>query len=284
MMSTPNTPLAMPFPGNNYTSAPRKIHALCRLFPGIIFYWSMCATLWNAASIAKRGNWTAAVWIEASRRILAGMELVGATISVHNMDSFKNLDSPCVFIGNHMSTLETFLLPGIIRPSRPVTFVVKDSLLQYPVFRHVVGATPHIAVTRKDPRADFATVMNEGCKALEQGISVVVFPQSTRMRSLDPHQFNSLGIKLARKAGVQAIPLALRSDAWGMNGLFGLLKDHGPINPDIPVNLAFGDPIAIVGNGKKEHEQVYAFIRARLEEWGIHSPGLLEGAVQTDGV
>ena len=283
MMSLPNTPQSLPCPGNTYTSAPRNIHPFCRLFPGIAFYWSMCATLRNAAAIAKRGDWSAAVWIEASRRILEGLERSGVSITIRNMDSFITLESPCVFISNHMSTLETFLLPGIIHPHKPVTFVVKESLLRYPYFRHVMRATAPIVVARKDPRADFATVMTEGCRYLEQGISVVVFPQSTRTASLDPSQFNSLGIKLARKAGVPAIPLALRSDAWGLNGLFGLLKDHGPINPAIPVSFAFGPPIAVTGNGKAEHAQVYEFIRSCLEEWGIHSPRLLQAAAGTGG-
>jgi len=37
------------------------------------------------------------------------------------------LPSACVFIGNHMSILETFVLPCLIQPHRDVTFVVKES-------------------------------------------------------------------------------------------------------------------------------------------------------------
>jgi 1-acyl-sn-glycerol-3-phosphate acyltransferase len=39
-----------------------------------------------------------------------------------------------------MSTLETFVLPYLIAPHRPMTFVVKKSLVEYPVFKHVMRA------------------------------------------------------------------------------------------------------------------------------------------------
>ena len=43
-------------------------------------------------------------------------------------------------VANHMSTMETFCLPGILVPHRPVAFVLKRSLTRYPVFSHVVNA------------------------------------------------------------------------------------------------------------------------------------------------
>ena len=50
------------------------------------------------------------------------------------MAAFRELKDPVIFIGNHMSTLETFVLPWIILPHRPLTFVVKRELLGYPLF------------------------------------------------------------------------------------------------------------------------------------------------------
>ena len=48
------------------------------------------------------------------------------------LEIVQRLASPCVFIGNHMSILETFVLPCLIVPHRNVTFVVKESLITYP--------------------------------------------------------------------------------------------------------------------------------------------------------
>lgn len=265
----------MPYPDDTYVTPPEAVLPVSSFFPNLSFYWRMCATLKLAADIAQRGEYTSDRWMESSISIREALEKSGVKFTIEGLQHFKNINGPCVFVGNHMSTLETFVLPAIIRQSRPVTFVVKEGLLRYPVFRHVMRSRAPIVVERKDPRADFTAVMQGGLENLERGISVIVFPQSTRHIGLGRQHFNSMGVKLARKANVPVVPLALRTDAWGMNGLFGLLKDHGPIRPEIPVHFRFGEPLAVTGNGKEEHEKVYAFIENALKEWGIESAGEL---------
>ena len=259
-----------PYPDDPYLTPDTARKPVSAFFPNLSFYWRMCATLKHAADLAKAGVYTSDEWIRSSLSIRDALEKSGVRFTVEGFDNFKNIQGPCVFVGNHMSTLETFVLPGLIRPFRPVNFVVKESLLRYPVFRHVMRSRNPIVVERKDPRADFAAVMEGGLENLGKGISVIVFPQSTRYVGLSKQHFNSMGVKLARKAGVPVVPVALRTDAWGMGGLFGLLKDHGPIRPEIPVHFRFGMPITISGNGKAEHEQVFSFIENALKEWGLN--------------
>jgi 1-acyl-sn-glycerol-3-phosphate acyltransferase len=258
-----------PYPDDPYVTPETAALPVSSFFPNLSFYWRMCATLNRAANIAVTGRYDSDAWIRSSIAIREAMEKCGTRFTVEGFGHFKTMDGPCVFIGNHMSTLETFVLPGLIRPFRPVTFVVKRGLLAYPVFRHVMRSREPIVVDRQDPRADFAAVMRGGLENLARGISVIVFPQSTRFFGLSRRHFNSMGVKLARKANVPVVPLALRTDAWGMNGLFGLLKDHGPIHPEIPVRFRFGKPMTATGGGKEEHERVYAFIEDSLAEWGI---------------
>ena len=258
-----------PYPDDPYITPESAILPLSSMFPNITFYFRLCMILNAASNSAKKGLYTSDAWITSSSNIRAALEKSGIKLTVEGFNNFKNIDGPCVFVGNHMSTLETMVLPSLIRPFRPVNFVIKESLLRYPVFHHLMRSREPIVVERKDARADFNAVMLGGVDNLSRGISVIVFPQSTRMPGLSRRHFNSMGVKLARKANVPIVPVALRTDAWGMNGLFGLLKDHGPLHPEIPVNLRFGKPIAITGNGKTEHEEVYSFIEQCLTEWGL---------------
>jgi len=258
-----------PYPEDTYITPETAALAVPSFFPNICFYWLMYRTLKKAADVAQTGHYNSDGWIQSCTEIRESLEKCGAKFTVEGFDKFKTLDGPCVFVSNHMSTLETFVLPSFIRPFRPVTYVVKRSLMSYPVFCHVLRNRHPIVVDRKDPRADFTVVMKEGVDYLAKGVSIIVFPQSTRYRGVRKQQFNSIGIKLAKKANVPVVPLALRTDVWGMNGLFGLLKDHGAIRPEIPVHFRFGDPITITGNGKSEHEQIFSFIENALAEWGI---------------
>lgn len=202
--------------------------------------------------------------MESSYQVLRALERVGIRVEVTGIRHLEALDGPCLVIANHMSVLETFVLPGVIQPIRPVTFVVKESLMTYPVFGHVMRSRDPIAVTRTNPRQDFKTVMEGGRERLARGVSLVVFPQTTRTSSFDPEEFNSIGIKLAQKTGVPVVPLALLTDAWG-NGK--RLKDFGKIDPSRTVHLAFGEPMVVAGRGSAEHEAVIAFIQGKLKEW-----------------
>lgn len=250
--------------GSGYESPPTKVSLLARTFPSLSFFRVMGAIVWRCSAQAKRGRYHGAEWSDSSQEVVRALERVGVRFEITGVEHLETLDEPCVFIANHMSVLETFVLPGIIRPLRPVTFVVKQGLMTYPVFRHVMRSRDPIVVTRTHPREDFRAVMQGGKERLAKGISVVVFPQTTRTTSFDPEQFNTIGVKLAHRAGVPVVPLALLTDAWGNGKRF---KDVGKIDPSRKVHLAFGEPLRVEGRGAQEHERVIAFIQGRLEEW-----------------
>ena len=163
-----------------------------------------------------------------------------------------------------MSTLETMILPCIIAPHRELTFVVKESLVRHPLFKDVMLSRNPIVVGRADPRKDLEAVMNGGAELLSKGVSIIIFPQSTRNIEFIPEEFNSLGVKLAKKAGVPVVPIALKTDFWG-NGK--LVKELGPLDPKKTIHFKFGEPFMVTGNGKEENNRIISFIQASLEEW-----------------
>ena len=232
--------------------------------PSLGFYRRMAAIVFRASSLAKRGRYGDIEWSESSFAIMKALEHVGVVFEVTGADHFINLEVPCVFIGNHMSALETFVLPCIIEPFKDVTFVVKQSLIDYPVFRHVMRSRYPIVVSRTNPREDLKAVLEGGTERLKAGRSVIIFPQTTRTPAFDPAEFNTIGIKLAKKAGVPVIPIALKTYAWG-NGKH--LKDFGRIDPSQKVWFAFGEPLAITGNGAAEHRKIIGFISTSLKAW-----------------
>ena len=151
----------------------------------------------------------------------------------------------------------------MIQPIKPVTFVVKETLL-YPVFKHIMRSRDPIAVTRTNARQDLKTVLNEGLDRLEKGISIIVFPQTTRSHVFDAKQMSSIGVKLAKKAGVPIVPLALKTDCW-QNGK--KIKDFGKLDVTKTAHFAFGEAITVEGKGDVEHATINAFIVEKLKEW-----------------
>ena len=218
----------------------------------------------KASRLAKKGNYTGEKWVQSSLDTIKALESVGVRFEIENLAIHRKLESPSILVGNHMSILETFVLPCLIQPHRDVTFVVKEDLISYPFFSHVMKSRDPIVVGRVNPREDLKTVMDEGQMRLSKNISVIIFPQTTRSVYFDTKQFNTLGIKLAKRGKVPVIPIALKTDAWGIGRKF---KDFGKINPVKPVRICFGDPLHIKGSGKEEHNWIIEFITGKLNDW-----------------
>ena len=247
-----------------YHSPQAKQGWLNRCFPSLGFYSKMISTVFKASREAKKGLYASSRLAHDSQLMVRFMEMVGVRFHIENLDVLRKLKKPCVFIGNHMSGLETFILPGILLPFQEITFVVKKSLISYPVFKHIMIRQNPVAVGRKNPREDLKIVLREGVDRLRKKISMVIFPQRTRTVDRELCDFNSIGIKLAQRANVPVVPFALRTDAWGNGKLF---KDVGKISPEKPVHFYFGDPLSIKGNAREIHEQIVAFIKSKLKEW-----------------
>jgi 1-acyl-sn-glycerol-3-phosphate acyltransferase len=218
----------------------------------------------RGSRLARLGLYDDAAWMQSSLRTLRSLEGCGARFHIRGLDHIRAARPPVVFISNHMSTLETFVLPCLIAPIIPVTFVVKDSLVTHPFFGPIMRSRHPIVVARKNPREDLETVLREGVARLQAGISVVVFPQSTRSARFDPSAFNSLGLKLARRAGVPFLPIALKTDFWA-NGRY--LRDIGPLHRRRAVHIEFQPSTAVQGNGAQQHEAMARLIEEHLAAW-----------------
>lgn len=248
----------------NYETRPDTVRRWMRWFPSLVFYSRLVYIVVRLSLRAQKSQYDTAAWRASSLGVLRALEGTGVQVRIEGMDHLRRFDGPCVFIANHMSTLETLILPAIIHPAKDATFVVKRGVVEYPVFKHVILALDPIVVERENARADLQTVLTQGTETLHAGRSIIVFPQTTRKLEFDPQQFNTIGLKLARRAGVPIVPIALRTDAWGIGRLS---KEFGPIDPNKPVHFAFGEAIDPETRGNQAHHTVIEFIQHKLKMW-----------------
>jgi 1-acyl-sn-glycerol-3-phosphate acyltransferase len=250
-----------------YQSPERRLF-LAHHLPGwrtFIFYARIVTSFVIARLDGFRGKLTNERWLKASIRCLRAVESAGGRVNVSGLEAVSQHKGPLVYIANHMSVLETIILPSVTLTFNEVTFIIKDELRRYPLIGRVMTALNLIAVYRQNPREDLKIVLNEGQNRIRQGCSVIIFPQATRSKVFDQKIFNTLGVKLALKAGVPVVPIALKTDFHG-NGRW--IKDIGPIYPDLPLYFKFGEPMAVTGNGHATHQRVVEFITQNLKQWG----------------
>lgn len=253
---------------DRYSTDPQKHQRFknSRFFKGEFWFYLRYSLLviWSGLKFLVSKDPQKAVTLQALR-VMRITEKQGIHLTFEGLNNYPAENGPYVFACNHKGTFEVNALPGLVASRIPMTFVIKASLLKTPFFGQVVKRLKAIPVKRKHPGEDLNQVLKEGTRLLKEGVSVILFPESTRQDVFKYSKFNSLAIKLAVRAGVSVVPVALRTDCWGVGKRF---KDYGPLRSDIPCNIAFGVPVKPIGRGKNEHRQILEFIADRLESWG----------------
>ncbi|MDD3885890.1 MAG: lysophospholipid acyltransferase family protein [Victivallaceae bacterium] len=256
------------FDGDTYdTPANAKKSLLFRLMLGCrwYFYLRNFFIFYRTGELARKGKLTRDEQIRLANGNIRLVEACGGKIHLRGLNNLRAVNGEAVvLIGNHMSMLETALFHAILREHCDFTFVIKAALLKVPFFRHIMVYLQAIPVGRDNPRDDLRAVLNDGKARLDAGRSVVIFPQSTRSEEFDPAKFNSIGVKLARNAGVKVLPFALKTDFQG-NGKY--LRDMGPIRPEREVWFEFAPARAVEGNGQETMKEIIEFIGERLTYW-----------------
>lgn len=248
----------------NYVSPSRRIGFWARTFPTAVFYRYMLREVFRGSKNGKNGTLTEEAYYKNAVGVWRAAERVDAQIEISGYDQVPADGWPYVFVANHMSVLETFLFAAIMYPKGEHNFVVKRSLTEYPVFKHIMQALEPVVVGRENPREDLTHVLTKGAEKLQQGQSMIIFPQRTRTVTFQPDQFNTIGIKLARRAGVRVVPVALKTDFWGQGKL---IKDFGGVFPKKTVHFHFGAPLEIIGKGQQEHDYIVKFIDQHIKRW-----------------
>ena len=66
------------------------------------------------------------------------------------------------------------------------------------------------------------------------------------------------------RADVRVVPLAIGNDAGVKDKV---LKDFGRIDPTKVVRFSFGAPLAVIGRGTDQNQQIIDYIATKLEGW-----------------
>ena len=229
------------------------------------FYLNNFGIFARTGRCGRRGRLDKERQIYYSNKNFRLVEKCGGRIHLRGLENLRDVSGePVVLIGNHMSLLETALFHAVAREYLDFTFVIKQSLLTVPFFRDIMRSLGAIPVGRENPRDDLRAVLGDGKKVLESGRSIIIFPQSTRSETFDAAKFNSIGIKLAKSAGVRVLPFALKTDFLG-NGKY--LRDMGPVRPKRGVYFEFAPARAVEGNGQALQQEIIGFIQSRLASW-----------------
>ncbi|MGQ0710552.1 MAG: lysophospholipid acyltransferase family protein [Rhodoferax sp.] len=209
--------------------------ALFYLWMGLtVVPWSLVLLL--VSLVASRNTvWRVAVnWFGVvvwGCRVLAGVQ-----VRVRGLENVP-AQGTVVFLSKHQSTLETLLLPTLL--AQPLAFVFKRELLRIPFFGWSMARLNMIHIDRDSRAASMKGIITQGCRLLQRGTSVIMFPEGTRIPRGERGTYQTAGTRLAVEAGVPVVPIAVTTarcwprDSW---------CKHAGV-----VEVSFGAPIAAQG-------------------------------------
>jgi 1-acyl-sn-glycerol-3-phosphate acyltransferase len=127
----------------------------------------------------------------------------GVRFQVSGVDNIPQ--EPFVLLSNHQSPWETIFLYYYFVP---LCATLKHELLYIPFFGWALSMSNPIAIDRSKRRNARQVVLTEGPKRLASGISVLVFPEGTRVDVGQEKKYSSGGAELAITAGAKVLPVA----------------------------------------------------------------------------
>jgi 1-acyl-sn-glycerol-3-phosphate acyltransferase len=156
---------------------------------------------------------------------------------------------PCVILAKHQSAWETIAFQAIFPPQ---IWVLKRTLLLIPFFGWALWALKSIAIDRAAGREALKQLVSQGKDRLAMGLSVVVFPEGTRIAPGERGKYQIGGAWLATHTGATVLPVAHNAgEYWRKNSL---LKHPGTIT------VSVGKPINATGMKADE-------LNKMVEDW-----------------
>lgn len=162
--------------------------------------------------------------------------------------------SSYVFASNHQILLDIPLLSIAI--DCPFGFVAKGELARVPFLGHAIRFSPSVFVDRSNPR-DMYDSMKKAAARIQDGTSVIIFPEGARSYAKELGPFRKGTFSLALEAQVPIVPVTI-VDAYEVFN-----EVHKMARPGV-VRIVVGTPISLGGRSKADLPDVMVSVRDAL--------------------
>lgn len=163
----------------------------------------------------------------------------------HDIRGLEHLPAEnSIILMKHSSAWETIAQIALF-PQQ--TWVMKRELIWTPVLGWAIFCLKPIPINRKGGRAAVDQVIEHGCRRLDEGLWVVIFPEGTRVPAGQTRRYGLGGALLATAGQRDIVPVAHNAGAYWPRR--SLLKRAGTIQ------VVVGSPIATAQREPREINQ-----------------------------
>lgn len=189
-----------------------------------------------------------------SRWMGAMLRLAGVTVAVTGRENIP--EAPCVFVSNHQGNFD---IPLLLRHlDSPHGVVAKAELHRVPFIRVWMRYLGCVFIDRQNPRQS-VTALNEAGRNVQNGRSMIVFPEGTRSRGDNVGEFKSGGFKVAFKVGAPIVPVCI-------DGSYKVMEANRMLIKPARVNIHILPQIDTLGLSKDELNCICKQVRSLIVE------------------
>lgn len=116
-------------------------------------------------------------------------------------------EGPCVFIANHQAYFDIMALLYAVS-GKQTGFIAKNEFSKVPLLGKWINVIRGLFIKRGDVRESLK-IINQGVDLINQGFSLVIFPEGTRSQKHEMADFKPGSFKLASKAKAPVVPVVI---------------------------------------------------------------------------
>jgi 1-acyl-sn-glycerol-3-phosphate acyltransferase len=165
-----------------------------------------------------------------------------------------------VFVANHSSSYDIYSMYGFL--DRDIRWMMKKELFRVPFLGLACKLVGHIAVDRSNPKKAAETI-KIAKKNLQNGTSVVFFPEGSRTRTGKMSSFKRGAFVTAQEIGLPVVPVAIK-------GAFDIKRPGTKIIKPGHIYLHIQPPYVLKSSTKEEMlaevNHVHDIIETRLNQ------------------
>ena len=190
-------------------------------------------------------------------KVLATMS--GTKIMVHASSNLPQKNEPCIFVSNHASYLDAYVLTAIL--DRPFSFIAKSELQSKFIVNILLKRIGTLFVERFDQQKgidDARIVAEKGAT----GRSLFFFPEGTFMRMPGLLPFRMGAFETAARTGLPLVPIAIR-------GTRSILRSGSWFPRHGMISVTLGKPITVEKSdtGEQDTWSAALHLRDKTRKW-----------------
>ncbi len=183
-------------------------------------------------------------------------DISGSSLTVKGLENIP--DEPCLYAGNHLSFFDVIVIEKVLPDEKKAGFIAKDSLKKIPGLSGWMELIRCIFLDRTNAKAGLKSIFL-GADYLKEGSNMFIFPEGTRGKKGQLGEFKPASLKMAQKAGVPVVPVAI-------TGTSSILEDNRglSIRPS-QVTVTFAPALNISQLPRPEQKKAVEDVRNTIE-------------------